>query len=81
MEVRYRELALDEKLQPEDQYSPRDDEEYWRLITLDSIGFTPRRFAAFGTRWRRPYFPCDKEFDLLPTESQVRVGGWLETVN
>ena len=84
MEVRYRELGLDEVLRQEDQFLAKDEgiyEDYWQLIKPDSIGFTPRRFAAFGTRWRRPFFASDWEFALLPTEAESKTRGWQDASN
>jgi hypothetical protein len=62
--VQYVLLGLDEVLRPEDQFHA-DDNRYpdlWQLIKPEDVGFTPRRWAAFGTKWRRPVFPGDKEF-------------------
>lgn len=65
--VQYRELGLDEVLKPEDQFLSEDDREgyrdYWQLISPDAIGYTPRRWAAYGTKWRRPIFSTDEGYD------------------
>lgn len=71
--VRYRELGLDERLRAEDQFLAQGEGE-WQLISRDSIGDTPRRTAAIGTRWRRPYFVGDDEYVEQAIASERGIG-------
>ena len=71
--VRYRSLCLDEKLREEDQYLAEGNQE-WILIRPESIGFTPRRTAAFGTKWRRPYFETDALYSCFLQTDEREVG-------
>lgn len=73
--VRYKELGLDQPLQAEDQYLASGNME-WRLIDTAflGLGLTPRRFAALGTRWRRPFFEEDDTFIELPCSSEREAG-------
>lgn len=71
--VRYRGLLLDEVLEQQDQFLAEGEPE-WQLIQPDTIGFTPRRYAALGTKWRRPYFQSDPIFGELLSADEYQIG-------